>query len=313
MQLEYYKKQYLWSFIQLIDECFWLEAKNQQAYIVWKFFTDISSGNSTKNRTVIALSGDNIVGQYTNKAYSFSLWNETVAWYLCQDMCVAKTHRRQGLITKMSKKLYSDISEKTLSIWFSNAQWVKIDTKSKNYWYNVIGNLCSVILPALYFWKTFDTELITDKKILETIDFSVFNRTDDYYQINKTKEYLIWRYFLKPEGKYVFYLFKKSEKIIWYTVYKIIKNKLYVCDSAFVKNINSEYIVNTHKKIALKQSCYSLTFITIYNDYWRDFLKNRFKIIKNQDLYFTLKQHNQYKKTWLLNKEKWIIQWGDIL
>jgi len=307
IKIEKFNKDIIW-FTNLIDECFSIKVKNKQGLVKWKFFNNI---NNSKNKIICWYDGNKIISQYSNIYFNFIKNKKTIDWYLCQDMCVSKKYRGQWLISEMFKKLYSEIEEKTLTIWFSNSSWVKVDKNSNWYWYNIIDNLVNYYFSSVIFKKWYSFEKIENSANLENIDFSKFNFFEDKLQINKTKEFIKWRYF--NDSDYNFYVFKFNDEIIGYWVFKHTKTISTLFDFNCIKNIDEKKLVNTFKNISFKN--YNLIFriIILENNFWKKLFVWFFKISKNTQIYFTIKKHNNFDKLNVLDREEWKIMWGDVL
>ena len=217
----------------------------------------------------------------------------------------------------MSKKLYWDIKEDTFTVWFSNKNWVKVDKNSKWYGYVVIDRLKKLYFLAFYKKKLFyNFYEINDFYEIDKLNFNEFNFFSDKFTFNKTKEYIIWRYFKKPNRDYKIYLLKDNNLIIWYVVVKINGKDLVIFDFNLKKydNFERKKIINTFNNICLSNNRYIFTLHVLYNLFWKNLFKGFFKIKINGDNYFTLKNHNNFlNRESNLNKNNWIIISGDIL
>lgn len=298
----------------LIDESFWIQLINKTKLVEWKFMQNI---NHKKNKIFCAYEDERIIGQYSNISHIFSFKNFLLEWYLCQDMCVLKEYRWQGLISQMSKKLYSNIKEQTFTIWFSNNLWIKVDKNSKWYWYNIIDNMKWYYFPTFLSKKWYEFEKIYNFKSLDVIDFSKLNIFSNFIKINQNKNFIKWRYFDNPNiKKYDIFLVKENSEIIWYCIFSKNSKSYNLLTFDTCKNIDRIKLINTFKSIAINEKYYLLSIILLENIFWNNFLKWIIKINKKIDTYFTIKNHNDFSELWKksnLNKENWIILSRDIL
>ncbi|MDQ7009603.1 MAG: GNAT family N-acetyltransferase [Candidatus Gracilibacteria bacterium] len=290
MKIKKYDKKYIDSFVKLIDESFNIKNKNKKELVEWKFHTEKFFH---KNRIICAYKNDKIVGQYSNITYEFIKKNFIIKGYICQDMCILKDYRGQGLISKMSKKLYSNIEEKTFTIGFSNKHGVKVDKNSKGYGYNIIDNLVSFYFPTLLNSDGYNFEEINNSSQIEKIDFNNFNFFDDLLKINKTEEFIKWRYFDNPNSNYNFYIIKFNNQIIGYYIFRIQNKIAILFDFDCKKGINKKKFISTFKNISIKKKCLIFKIILLENIFWNNLFKGFFKLKKNEEIYFTLKNHNK--------------------
>jgi len=298
------------NFVDLIDECFWLQSQKKYDLVHWKFHTQLFSH---KNRIICAYDEWKIVWQYSNIAYNFSKGDASIEWYLCQDMCVSKSHRRQWLITKMSTKLYDSIDKKTFTIWFSNSQWVKVDKNSNGYWYNVIDNLTSFYFPAIYKKEWYSFREIKSTSDFDTINFQDFNLFKKLLCFTKMKKYIKWRYLDKPEANYSMYHIQKDNKSVWFCIFKYVNKIATLYDFNCVKTVNTKKLMYTFKNICFNERYFIFRIIVLENLFWKDIFKWFLNIKKKEEIYFTVKKHNNFDSFDILEKEKWGIIWGDIL
>jgi len=312
MEIKEYSEKFLNSFIYLIDNSFWIKNNNKIWLIKWKFF---SNPNNNKNKIICSYFNNKIVWQYSNIATSFTYKKENINWYTCQDMCVLKEFRWKWLISKMSKYLYSNIKEDSFSIWFSNKFWVKVDQNSKWYWYTVIDKLISYILPTfLSFNKNYNFKKIKNLDELKNINFSNFDIFDNYIKINSSFDYIKWRYFNKPNSNYNFFLiYDEKENILWYIILTFKKWFWNIYDFNSIKTINNKKMIYTFKKISIANNVFFLRIQVLKNNFWKFFFKWFLKINKNEDIYFTIKKHNEFQKVNIIDKENWIIKTWNIL
>ena len=310
-QIDKYSKNHFESFVTLIDECFSIKNTSKHGLVKWKFFSEIFDH---KNMTICAYDENKVVWQYSNIAFEFKTKKDIIQWYLCQDMCISKSHRWQKLITKMSSFLNETISSQTFSIWFSNALWVKVDKNSNWYWYKVIDHLKSIYLPILFNKKTsYSYNKIDNYLELEKVDFSHFNNFDNFISINKNLSYLKFRYFLKPNSDYNFYMISNNKIDIWYVVLRYKKWIVTIFDFNFISDISNNDIMNIFNNLTKKYNSYLLKIQLLYNDYWKWFFKWYLKFKSNENIYLTIKNHNWYNKCNNLEKNNWIILTWDIL
>ncbi len=304
MEIKKFNSKYMESFVVLIDKCFNIKNPDKIWLVRWKFLSNI---NAIENKIICIYDNDKIVAQYSNIALQILFKNRLFNSYLCQDMCVLEWYRWKWLISKMSKKLYPTITSKTFTIWFSNKNWVKVDKNSKWYWYNIINNLVSYQFPILFKQKnTYEFEKYNEDKI-DKIDFSRFNLFNNYLKIGLDKKYIIWRYFDKPNMDYEFYVIKINEEIKWYVVFKINKWICTIFDFNSNISLQKNILINTFKNISLKNKCNILKIQLLENDFWDNFFWKNIKIKKKENIYFTLKNHNEFDEVDNLNKNNWII------
>jgi hypothetical protein len=311
IEIKMYEEKYIKNFTELIDKCFWIKNNDIFWLIKWKFFHNIYNKN---NKIVCAYHENNIIWQYSNISLSFSKNKYIFEWYLCQDMCVSPNYRGKWLISKMSSFLYNSIKEETFSIWFSNEKWIIVDKNSKWYWYNIIDNISKIFIPIIKNNNNFfDFEIISNFDEIKNINFNEFKIFDNLLKIYKSNNYIKWRYFEKPNGNYKFYIIKNEWKIIWYCVFRFNHKICTIFDFNIIDNKDNKKFIYTIKKIAYNNKIYIISFQILYNNFWKNLLKWFFHIKTKSKIYFTIKNHNNFDKIELLDKENWSILTWDIL
>ncbi len=311
INIDKYNKKYSGSFVKLIDENFNIKNPDKKGLIDWKFFSNI---DYEKNKTFCCYDDNKIIWQYSNISLKFIKNRKVFSWYICQDMCVSEKYRWKKLISKMSKELYSEIDEKTFTIWFSNINWVKVDKNSKGYWYNVVDRLSNVIFPIFFKSKNhYNYKKIKNFTEIENINFSDFDLLDNQMTINKTNKYIKWRYFDKPNGWYNFFLLEELNKTVWYVIFKKSKNTWTIFDLNCKSCISNKKVISTIKNILKEERVHFLKMNILFNDFWKNFYKWFFNIKFKWNLYFTVKNHNSFDEVDILNKKNWWIIWWDVL
>lgn len=311
VHIDTYSSNFFDSFVQLIDESFGIRNSDKSGLVKWKFFSPIYEH---KSHIVCSYDNGNIVGQYSNIALELKIHDTKINGYLCQDMCVSPSYRGQKLISKMSSFLYSNIWEKTVSIGFSNKQWVQVDKNSKWYGYHVIHNFMSCYLPVFFSSKIdFQYKLIENSLDLAQIRLDKFSLFQNYITIHKNSHYLKYRYFDKPNADYKMYVITKNNTDVGYVILRYKKWVVTIFDFNFLWDISNTHIIKILKNLTLQNNSHILKIQFLPNDFWEKFFCRYMKLQKKENIYFTVKNHNWFDKIDTKNQNNWGVITGDIL
>lgn len=312
-ELKKYSSKNLKSLIELLNESFSLENKDQIGLVNWKYF---DSFLENKTITYIALEKNQVVSHYTNIPVSISLDKKIFNSLICTDMATRHGYRGQGLISQLSAKIYAEVQQRDFdfSIGFSNDEGVKVDKYAGNYGYKVVGKF-------VRYFKV----VLTRKKIavklakINTFDDSLFNRSSEFLKIRKDIAYLNWRYFKKPNSEYECYQILEADKAIGYVVLRFTYKKCYVYDIVSMQDDKKSMItiLRSIENEALDHGVRLVIYNVLDNKYWQS-LFNTFKYFKkvnnHVNYYLTIKLHKEsLDKDFLLSKDNWLLMNGDIL
>lgn len=311
MEIKKYNSNFFQSFVDLIDHCFSIQNTDKSKLILWKFFLN---PNHFENIIICAYDKNIIVWQYSNIATHFLYKQQSLLWYVCQDMCVLTDFRGQWIVSKMSRFLYSNSNQTTFSVWFSNSQWVKIDIYSQWYGYKILKQFYSYTFLNFWYQKDcYEYKKIIHKNELQNINFQKMNYFDEFIKIHGDREYIQWRYFEKPNSQYHFFSLYDNNTMIGYVICTFKKWYCNIYDINFIKNIDTKKMISTWKNIWFHHNTFFLRILVVKNNFWKKFFDWFFKIQKKQNIYFTLKKHNNFEKIDIFDIEKWMIKTWDIL
>jgi predicted GNAT family acetyltransferase len=225
------------------------------------------------------------------------------------------SHRGQGLITQLSKKVYEDVKEQgyDFTIGFSNDEGVKVDKNSRDYGYKIIGKFISYYKFIIYKKKTgFHLE--------STKNFLQIPQNCSLYSISSTTDYLEWRFRKKPNHNYEQYtVLDENDNKIGIVVLRTKYGRYYVLKilaHCMQKNTIDE-ILKAIENLALQKGERLLIYSVLNNSFWESLFGNYRYFKKNNNsvnYYLTIKIHNQnLNKDELTDKNNWFIMNGDII
>lgn len=308
-----FQKKYFPSFVELIHDNFEIKNKDKEKYIFWKYFDLFYRG---KTITYLAVNDSGkVISQYTNVPISISYQGKSFRTTVCMDMVTDSVYRGRGIITLLSKKVYKEVENEKydFSFGFSNDEGVVVDKKSKGYGYKVVGKF------AVYFKIVIRKKKIP-LRLLGVRDFKTVLEDDGrFIQIEKTKEYLRWKYIKRPGQKYLFYRLDENGDDHGFVVLKSSSKKMYVYD-IITQDKSSKRVKQILRAIeneACKQKKRIVIVKALENGYWKKiFLKTGFlkKMRNKKNYYLTVKFHNHLlDEKVILNKDYWWALMGDIV
>jgi GNAT superfamily N-acetyltransferase len=297
---------------RLLEETIGVQTRNKQTLLEWKYFHPF-----LEKRTIsysAKTSEGKIVSHYCNLLLKLQHNKTTIYATLCTDMATQKDHRGKGLISQLSKRVYEEVEKQgyLLSLGYSNKDGVKVDRNAKGYKYQIVGNF-TVYLKLVINVSRHTHRLQEITNFLEkTINISPLT-----YSVEKSKEYLTWRYLKKPENTYKIYITQDHTFIIL----KFLGKICYVHDIIFQKEPTVKSfieIMQSIEKEAVENNIRIVLYNVLENNLWRTVF-HQAKYIKNHifstERYLTIRIHNHEKinSEEILNKENWYIMNGDIL
>lgn len=305
-------KKYLGSFENLIKTSFPLQSSDVHKLVEWKFLT-LRANRKAVSYVAVSPKGQ-VVSQYSNIPITISHEKNRYKGMVCADMATLPDHRGQGLISKLSKKVYEEVSKKTdVSIGSSNALGVQVDRNSSGYGYRIVGEFTQYI-KFIFRAKNSPVRLVA----MSDFDQDFIPLNGNQFQIYKDYEYLHWRYVMKPENKYQLFSLEISKAFIGYAVFVVQKRRLYVYEILTNENVSEvrEQILTALENYAYTLGCYLVVYRVLDCAYWKSlfsvvgYIKRSPKQVK---YYFTVKIHNQdLQKKHIFEKDSWIIGNGDI-
>jgi len=195
------------------------------SYWKWQY----QENPSGKEITIIAKDNDKVIGQYANVPTRLRFDDNVLNSALVIDLMVSKDYRRKGLFKKMGDMSNSRLAELDiiLSMAFPSRNESYAGFINKLDWFK-IGNLDVLVKPI--FYKLFGSRKIDEG--IEIKEITIFSEEiNDLWQklnssitigIVRNKEYLNWRYFNKPNGKYRIFLVYRNGILSGYFVLKLL-------------------------------------------------------------------------------------------
>ena len=303
LQIIPYTEKYFDGFTQLLKRNFWV-ISSESDLIQWKFFS-----TSRKSSILLAIHNKKPIAQYSNLETEIFDGKKSSTQWQSIDMCTDKEFRKQWIQTILSKEYYAS-SNKNFTFGFSNKQWVKVDQNSKSYGYKVIWELTKIyVFPMLAIWEN----PYIFKEATE-IPHEI-TPVPSMFQIQKSFSYLEWRYILHPfHKKYTFYnVTTKNWEFQWYIVVKQVGQKMYIMDVILSNDSKKKEILKSFICSKKRKLTTMYIFIVLDNPYWEEIIpKSLFTFYRKSWIYFTLRNSSSNNPS-IENKDKWIVQLGDII
>ena len=316
MSMEYklvaLSKKYVSSFEDLIKTSFPLQSSDVHQLVEWKFLT--RRANRMAVSYVAVTPQGRVVSQYSNIPIAISQEKRVYRGMVCADMATLPDHRGQGLISKLSKKVYEEVSKNTdISIGSSNALGVQVDRNSSSYGYHVVGEFTQYI-KVIFRAQNTSANLIK----ISDFDHDFVPQKSTHFQIYKDYEYLHWRYVTKPENTYQLFRVEILGRDVGYVVLVVQKSRMYVYEiiSKEDSHENTQSLLKALEQYAYTSGCYLLVYRVLDCEYWKTyFSRGRYlkRSPKRVKYYFTVKVHNEeLLSKHIFEKDNWIIGNGDI-
>lgn len=310
-----FSSPFLDSLTELLDSSFTIKNQDKTGLVQWKLFDPYLKNNTI---SYIALNSDNkVVSQYSNVPITLRFNNTFYKAMVCIDMATDKGHRGKKLISTLSQYVYDEVVKQgyALSIGFSNDAGVKVDKNASHYGYKVVGK-----------FVRYSTIAIPQRKSeLKALEISLFpsslepNLFPNIFSMNKTSDYLNWRYVKRPNSVYRIFQLTQKDHLLGFVVLRFIGKKCYVYDILLLTPLKSDLlkVLRSIEKIALLNKAIFVIYNVLDNTFWKKAL-NAFRYYKKTDnqvnYYLTVKIHNpNIDQGTLLNKENWLMMNGDII
>jgi len=290
-----YSDKYIDSTVDLLNLCF--PQKNiTPPTFKWKHFH-----NFFDNQSVAYLAIDR------NQAVCFVCFTplyinspKPILFYSCAVQATHPNYRRQGLVRQLTQIIENQLGSNANYLGFSNQSGVEIDRHSKTINYQIIGQLSRQYVPCL------------PSKTNLTVDFvdsiPIYFTSNKYFSIQKTYDYLNWRYFSNSKNKYHYLKISHGSSTAAYVIISLRKYRVEIVDIIFNPSKTSlSKIVHSVINYFFYQRKLFCTFTYLPNIIWRDV----FPVIsytKKLGIYLTVKSENKkYSDAF-----RWLIQAGDI-
>ncbi len=304
------------SLVTLLDAVFSIQNSDKEALVTWKYYHPFFKNSIFQYGAITDDGEEQIVSHYANIPLEIVHKDKIYKGAACVDMATHPLHRGKGLISTLSKLVYTDIARENIdvSIGFSNEAGVLVDKHSKNYGYHIIGKFQS------YY------SILTKRKstICELQRVASFEEEmplkNEYFSVHKTVEYLTWRYKDNPNNGYMFYKVLINGRFYGYVVLKNSNIRTHVIDiisdNSSVDTMKN--IITAINNIALEHKKRFTTLCVLDNKFWHGVFNKTLSFKKNSKkntFYLTVKLHNPRigDNTSILDKDSWLCFVGDIL
>lgn len=222
-------------------------------------------------------------------------------FYSCTVQATHPSWRRMGIISDLTK-LAETKMKSTDYLGFSNSDGVKIDKFSKTINYSILGRLTTGYFATYRGLFHVKQEKFGFKEVSK-----VTGVCSDFIQIEKSKDYLNWKFLENPKRKYNLMLLTENSKAIGFLIYTKHKLKLEVHLITLKDPLKLKIVFPSILEFAYGKGAMVVSFTYLKNSFWNKNLPYSF-IKKRTDIYFTVKSG----KSDFTDTENWLIQGGDI-
>lgn len=295
---------------QLLDTCFKIVAPVKSHVTKWKFF----SKNSlfAVFAWVATTSLGTVVSFYSNKSIPVVMGSKRFKAAMCLDMATHPEHRRQGLITNLSQKVYGEITKRgfDFSFGFSNEAGVVVDRNAREYGYRVVGRLQQFFLFSFFPRKSRYSLKKVQSFTREVPEYK------DFLQIETSPAYLTWRYIEKPNSNYVIYEVWQDEMFHGYCITKNQLCHLSVFKIACGATTDLRDVIKSVQNIALQSGRPLVRLSVLANVFWKKVVTQFLTVsFSKKRYYLTVKQHSKknISASILFNPHFWLVMGGDII
>jgi len=278
-------------------------------YFRWEYF---KSPWGSVETWIVDYDGE-IIGQYSTQRFQAFFFGEKIMGSLAFDAGTHPNYRRQGIFVALGKVLFSE--EGKNNILFSNGfpNESAIPGHKKVNWHF----LCPLPL--------YESSNVTKIHKTNKYEFENINEFDDDFKgfsdcfqdeipiyLNRTKEYLNWRYVDKPYDYIINKIYNKKGEMVSYIVTKKYQKTLHLIDFLIPKNENLYndilYILECLRMFLM------LNKISLYVNRTHPFCKflrkHNFKFADTGRVYI-IRKNNDYLGSELFNKKNHYITMGD--
>ena len=294
-----------------LDTVFHIRNRDKTRLVQWKYFHPFVQ----KRVQFGSFDGDRLIAHYANIPLTVRYHSTVVSAMLCIDMSTRPSYRGLGLISKLSEVAYAAIAKtpRALSIGFSNSAGVKVDLYAHSYGYRVVGPFSSYGLMAVHSKNP--PVILTQTKEFRSFEYHI---PDGYISINKSIDYMVWRYQDHPGLPYGIYAIERENELLGYVIVRISSFRIDIID--IVLSNMQEYLVRDvivsvqHLAFLLRKQLVVLGALD--NEYWKRILHGVLGMKKpmNDAYYLTVRVHkNSVIGPDVYDLKHWICMTGDIL
>ena len=338
--------------IQLFEEVFKKPMGKTESIRHWNW----EYINNPNGRIEILLATDKkkIVGHYAVIPVKMKIKDEVYITSLSLDTMTHKYYRGTGIFPTLASKLYKELGESGINITYGFPNEYSINGFVKKLDWFEISSVPIYILPLnfkhliyRYFKNNFFSnflgnffnfiyKILFKRKLRKNINIIKINEFD--YRFNKLwdlakkeiiigvvrdKEYLNWRYFRKPEQKYIVFAPHSEDELKGYIVLKIeqrfgLRVGLIMDILTIPSKISYQNDLISHAIYYFKRNNVSIISVIMFPHwrYYHSLKSNRFiKMIRflfPEKIYFGAKLNNDFFDTQLIKEPKnWYLTWGD--
>lgn len=221
-------------------------------------------------------------------------------FYSCAVQATHPSFRRMGLVTKLTQLIEKELGAYSNYLGFSNESGLNIDRYSQKINYQIVGQLLRRYVLSLPTSSNLSFSPIDTIQNVEWPNFS--------FHIDKSADYLEWRYERNPKNKYKYYAIHQNQNLVGYLVCNISTYRIEVVDIIFdQKTISISKIISAFSDFAFKLNKPLTTYTYLPGILWHQAFP-LLSFSKKLQVYLTVKS----KETSFYDPNRWLIQAGDI-
>lgn len=256
------------------------------------------------------------VSHYAYMPLAVVAGKERVHGALCTAMATAPRHRGRSLISQLSRAAFDDVERQgaEICLGFSNQAGLKVDKKATGYGYRVVGSFATYAAIPRKTMKS-DVVLIRMKR---SERFRSWPATPHALALQKSADYLEWRYRAHPDHTNECFRLVRGNKQIGYAVLRSKNARMEITDLIVGNDREIPDAVRSCSAYARQKGSRILTITVLKNTFWKRVLKQAgfVSLLKRTRYSLTIKttRHTpQDLKRLFLKANSWRLVGGDIL
>lgn len=309
VEIQRYSPEYFASLVRLLDESFGIANPARSDLVRWKFFDTIHRGGTVM---ALAVAVGTVVSQYANTPVTLAYDGLPFPAMVCADMATAPAYRGQGLISRLAREVYAEVvrSGAALSIGFSNEEGLKVDRNAKGYGYRVIGRFERYLLPLIRLQRT-------DVVLEPASEFDSYHLRDlpvAGLRLDKSAEYLTWRYLRKPHADYAIYRVLRDRQPLGYAVLRDARLRTHLVD--LIAPAVPDVLTAVQNAALWRRRKRALMAYVLDNAAWRAALRGWLHLPPHPRLanyYLTVRPHCEPLPNGWETPDGWHLMGGDII
>jgi hypothetical protein len=131
--------------------------------------------------------------------------------------------------------------------------------------------------------------------------------SSSFIELEKSKEYIDWRFTKNPKNKYYYLRLIKNREVIGYVIYKKLMHKHEISEIMLRNPESLKESLQAFNNFSLKKLVFISSLSYLDNNYWKQNLP-KLMLKRNSNIFLTVK----FEDRSFNNPDNWLIQGGDI-